>query len=247
LFWPQTAASALLSGYRKIASGALVGTGWVTNLVSTRNSGFGAMNRRMVMVLSLGVLSLSLVAIVLARRVNTLGEAYTALQRRASQPYRGYVVPTVTAPTLAGDSMIVGETRDSNSVQVVYVFTTTCPYCRATLPIWDAVTDSARRLYGSSVQVVAMSLDSTHVTARYAESNQLAYPVAFFPDWKAARHYRARVVPQTLVLNRIGEVLYAHIGQLSAGPGLDSLYAAVAAGLAPRSSVAAMDLPQSPP
>jgi peroxiredoxin len=205
------------------------------------------MNRRIVVSLCLGVLSLSLVAIVLARRVNALSEAYTALQKRASQPYRGYVVPTVNASTIGGDSLIVGETRDSNSVQVLYVFTTTCPYCRATLPIWDAVSDSTNRLYGSRVQVVGMSLDSMRVTAKYAEANQLTYPVAFFPDWKAARHYRARVVPQTLVLNRIGEVLYAHIGQLSAGPGLDSLYTAVAAGLTPRSSVTAVEVPQSTP
>ena len=205
------------------------------------------MNRRIVVSLCLGVLSLSLVAIVLARRVNTLGDAYVALQKRASQPYQGYVVPTVTASTLAGDSIVVGEIPDSNKVQVVYVFTTTCPYCRATLPIWDAVTDSAHRLYGARVQVVGMSLDSTRLTAEYAVSNQLSYPVGFFPDWKAARHYRARVVPQTLVLSRIGEVLYAHIGQLSAGPGLDSLYTAVAAGLVPRKTVAAVEVPQSTP
>jgi thiol-disulfide isomerase/thioredoxin len=193
------------------------------------------------------VLCLSLVLIVLARRVNQLSEAYSALQKRSSEPYRGYVVPTVRAETLSGDTLVVGETKDSNSVQVVYVFTTTCPYCRATLPMWDAVSDSTQRLYGSRVEVVGMSLDSTRMTAEYAESNRLAYPVGFFPDWKAARHYRARMVPQTLVLSRIGQVLYAHIGQLSPGAGLDSLYAAVAAGLAPRSTVAAVEVPQSKP
>lgn len=205
------------------------------------------MTRRVVGSLFLGVLSLSVLSLVLARRVNNLSEAYADLQKRATEPYRGYVVPTVSAPTLAGDTLVIGETGDSNRVQVVYVFTTTCPYCRATLPIWEAVSDSARRLYGSRVEVVAMSLDSTSITAVYAESNRLAYPIAFFPDWKAARHFRARVVPQTLVLSRVGQVLYGHIGQLTPGPGLDSLFTAVATELGAPSTVAAVEVPQSTP
>ncbi len=51
--------------------------------------------------------------------------------------------------------------------------------------------------------------------------------MATFPDWKTAQLARARAVPQTLVLNHWGEVVFAHTGRLEPGPVLDSVYAAL--------------------
>ena len=73
------------------------------------------------------------IALVLARRVTALSRDYADLQKRASLPHRGYVVPTLRAETLAGDSATIGEMPDSSGVRLVFVFTTTCPYCKATL------------------------------------------------------------------------------------------------------------------
>jgi thiol-disulfide isomerase/thioredoxin len=180
-----------------------------------------------------GIVAVSSLVVLLARRVVDLSRAYSELRTRSSLPHAGYVVPTIQVGALNGDSLVVGQLADSGGRQVVFVFTTTCPYCRATLPVWELVFDSVSRGATNGVQVVAMSLDSTTVTSAYAEEHRLHYPIAFFPDWKAVRFFRARVVPQTLVLSHLGEVLYSHVGLLEKGPGLDSLFRSLAAGVQP--------------
>jgi thiol-disulfide isomerase/thioredoxin len=184
-----------------------------------------------------GFVAVSSLVVLLARRVIDLSQAYSELRTRSSLPHTGYVVPTIQVGALNGDSLVVGQLADSGGRQLVFVFTTTCPYCRATLPIWDLVFDSLSRVPTNGVHVVAMSLDSTAVTSAYAEEHRLRYQIAFFPDWKAVRFFRARVVPQTLVLSHLGEVLYSHVGLLEKGPGLDSLFRSLAGGVQPAQTV----------
>lgn len=78
-----------------------------------------------------------------------------------------------------------------------------------------------------SIRVIALSLDSVEQTRRYATRYDLQYAVATFPTNKLQRLYRAGLVPQTVVLDAKGEVLYAAMGQLVPGPVLDSIYWAV--------------------
>ncbi len=87
--------------------------------------------------------------------------------------------------------------------------------------------------------MVALSLDSAAQTTAYASEHQLRYPVGFFPDWKAPLLFRAHAVPQTLVLNAYGVVLYSHIGLLEQGPGLDSLFQTLTARVRPTQSESA--------
>ena len=108
--------------------------------------------------------------------------------------------------------------------QVLFVLTTTCRFCRATLPIWATLADSLKRLNGDAIRVVALSLDSTEQTRRYVSEHGIGYSVASFPTGKMRRLYRAGSVPQTLVLDAWGVVRYAHVGQLAPGPELDSVY-----------------------
>jgi thiol-disulfide isomerase/thioredoxin len=164
--------------------------------------------------------------VVLARRQVALNRAYLELKTKAGLPYRGYALPTFRASALAGDSVTVGALADTAARQLVFVFTTTCPFCRATLPVWAALADSARGAR-PPVAVVGLGLDSVRRVRDYAAEHALTYPVATFPDWKTAQLARARAVPQTLVLNHWGEVVFAHTGRLEPGPVLDSVYAAL--------------------
>jgi peroxiredoxin len=183
------------------------------------------MRRNWIVVLAVaGCIVASSLVVFLSKRVVDLNRAYFEFKTLSSQPHVGYVVPTMHVGALNGDSLVVGELADTMARQIVYVFTTTCPYCRATLPIWGLVFDSLARLPSSNVQVVAMSLDSTNATSAYAAKHQLRYPIALFPDWKSPRFFRAHAVPQTLVLSHFGVVLYSHVGLLEKGPGLDSLF-----------------------
>ena len=105
------------------------------------------------------------------------------------------------------------------------MLTTTCPFCRATLPVWAVLADSLARLGKGHIRVVAISLDSLGQSRRYAAEHGIRYPVVTLLSEKLRRLYRARWVPQTIVLNSEGVVLFAHVGRIQAGPTLDSVYA----------------------
>ncbi len=206
--------------------------------------------------IGVALIAAAALVVIIGRRQLELTRAYTELRAKASLPYRGYAVPTFRAGTLGGDSITVGELPDSGGRQVVFVFTTTCQFCKATLPIWAAVADSMTRLGSGTVRVVAISLDSAAAAARYATEHHLSYPVLTFPHWKTAQLFRARAVPETVVLNQLGEVVFAHIGRLEAGPALDSVYLAARGGFdafdprppkAPRVDASAVAPPPSRP
>lgn len=162
--------------------------------------------------------------LLLSRRLRDLSDDYRELRLRSTLPHRGTVAPTFRTATLSGDSVTVGEARDSTARQVLLVFNTTCPFCRGIIPLWHRMADSLARL--GRVQVVAISLDAADTTRHYVAAHALRYPVLTFPQPKLARLYRAVAVPQTVVLDWRGTVLYAKTGTLDS-PSLDSVYAAV--------------------
>jgi peroxiredoxin len=182
--------------------------------------------RRTTALLAIALLGLAGLVVVLGKRQIALNRAYAELRRLSSTPHKGYGVPAFLAHTLTGDTVTVGEVADSSARQVLFVLTTTCPYCRASLPVWALLADSLARVSGRHVRVVALSLDSLRRTNAYAAEHQLRYSVATFPSEKLRRLYRAGDVPQTVVLDAQGEVLYSHLGALVVGPVLDSVYRA---------------------
>lgn len=180
-------------------------------------------------VLALALLAATFLVVVLVRRLDALSLAYSRVRTLASTLHGGSVVPGFQTTTIAGDSVTIGEAVDTNARQVVFVLTTSCPYCKATLPIWARMADSLGHPGATRVQVIALSLDSLDTSRRYAEEHQLQYPMATFPTTKLKRLYRANLVPTTAVLDHEGRVLYAHAGLLDNPAVLDSLYLAARA------------------
>lgn len=174
--------------------------------------------------LSVALIAASVLVLFLSKRLRDLSADYRELRQLSTLPHAGTVVPTFHTITLAGDSVTVGECADSGSREVLFVFNTTCPYCRRMIPLWQRMADSLRRL--SQVQVVAISLHAADSTRRYTAEHQLRYSVITFPEPKLERLYRAAAVPQTVVLDWKGTVLYAKTGTLDS-VSLDSVYAAV--------------------
>jgi peroxiredoxin len=165
--------------------------------------------------------------VLLGVRLIDLRAALAEARRRVLLPHRGYVLPTIAATTITGDTITIGAVRDSGARQLILVLTTTCPHCRATLPTWRALVDSAKRNASSRVAVVGVSLDSLRPTLEYANAHGVDYPVVSLTDWKLGQLLKARMVPQTLVVDHRGVVLFAHAGRLGNGPALDSVYTAL--------------------
>ena len=108
------------------------------------------------------------------------------------------------------------------TTQVLFLYATTYPVCRANLPLWR---DLSRRLGARAVQVYGVSLDSAAVTQRFAVDDTLAFPSALLSDTRSAGLLRAFAVPQALVVGSDGRVLYSRQGVLS-GAAVDSVIAA---------------------
>jgi peroxiredoxin len=153
-------------------------------------------------------------------------------RRLAAYLHPGSYVPPVIAVTLAGDSLVLGETPTAEERQVLLLFTTTCQYCKATLPTWRALADSLQRS-DPRIRVIGVSLDSLRLARSYADSNHLTFPVVAMPSRKHRILYRAGAVPQTIVLDHDGQVRYATVGTLRVPAVLDSVYRAALDSLSP--------------
>lgn len=143
---------------------------------------------------AIALASLALV-VVLAEQKRALVDEVSALrQRRQSLQVGGYV-PTVTVQTLDGTPVRLGETE--GRPQVLIVFTTTCAFCRASLPAWKEL---ARSVESAGGEFYAISLDSADVTREYRTAHDLPFPIIVLAQPKLRALYRAWVVPQTYVL-----------------------------------------------
>ena len=158
------------------------------------------------------VVSLALV-VVLTWRVRQMRSAYRDLYARTIQPHVGLHVPTFSTTAIDGRPVTVGRTATGQR-QLLFVFTTTCPYCLATLPAWRrlAATTSGS---GLAVETIGISLDSATVTESYSRMHSLPYPVVLFPESKLQAIYRTNAVPITLLLDDNGQVLFYHLGVLN--------------------------------
>ncbi len=178
--------------------------------------------RRTSILTALSLIALSGATLGLSERLSKLSKAYQELRRQATLPHRGFLLPTFTAGTVSGDSLVIGPPKGR---QLIFEFNATCPYCRATLPTWKTLADSARRL-PQGIQVLGISLDSVPRAREHVVAEQLAFPVVTFPTRKMRRLSRAGTLPQTLVLDDDGLVIYAHAGVVTPSV-LDSIYQAL--------------------
>lgn len=163
--------------------------------------------------------------VVLARQAAALRDRNARLTQAIVDPARGMWVPTFTAVTLDGDTVRVGES-DAGGGQLLFVFTTGCSYCRSMIPTWTELAAASTRS-SPPAMVVGVSLDSAPATRRYALEHGLPYRVITMTDRKLASLYRTGTVPLTLVLDSVGRVAHARIGEFHDEPAIDSVLAAL--------------------
>jgi cytochrome oxidase Cu insertion factor (SCO1/SenC/PrrC family) len=98
--------------------------------------------------------------------------------------------------------------------QLIFVFTTRCPSCKETLPMWKSLADTA--IQRKSFAVFGICLDPLVDTKTYVSENQLRFPV-FIPVNKESfsKNNRVQGVPQTILRDRTGFVEKAQRGRLS--------------------------------
>lgn len=164
----------------------------------------------------------TLLVVVLAASHRDLSNRHEELLRLATQPHPGMYVPAFDAATVDGDTVRIGEARPGQR-QLLYFLTTSCPYCRASIPAWKELT----RWAPDDISVVAVALDSAHLVEAYRRQQGLELPIIVLSDRRLRALYRVNRVPLTMVVDESGRVLAARIGELSGSAAVDSIRRAV--------------------
>jgi peroxiredoxin len=150
---------------------------------------------------------------------------------------RGEYFPTFAGTAIDGSRRIVGESAHPGDRQVIFLLTSTCPYCGRTFPAWKTLAGRLDSASYPNVRVFALTTDSVQIATSFAKPHELGFPVIPFVQPKQARLAHAFTVPQTLVVNHEGLVLYSRIGVMDTHGAMDSVLAVIAApGPAPRRS-----------
>lgn len=169
------------------------------------------------LVLSLGVTS------VLSIRSKAMRAELRRLRQRSSAAYAGMWTPPHRVATVAGDSATIGHGNGPNP-QLLFYVSASCKLCSQTAPVWDSLArDIGAR--NPSVDIRWVSLDSLSLAADWAAKHQIpAERVVLLEGEAPRRWYRALGVPQTVVFDSLGRVLFAHAGILNDQPAvIDSI------------------------
>jgi len=92
---------------------------------------------------------------------------------------------------------------DTSSESLIFVFTTTCPYCKNSVPYWRDLAAIAKR---RQLTVFGVSVDDRRKTLDFIDSS-FVYPVLIASDAKSYRtRNRIAGVPQTILRGSNGRV-----------------------------------------
>lgn len=174
----------------------------------------------------------------------SLEQRMVEVVRRAAEPRPGIFVPEINATTIAGDPIVVAGGMEPGEHQVLAFFTTTCPYCRASMPSWKDL--AARLAEDRTSKFIGIAVDSAHLAQAYVSEHGLAFPVVVLNHPKYVQFFRVRGVPEILVLRHDGQVAFARIGIMESAAAIDSVIDAVRRVPVTPPDVAVQDSRQTP-
>lgn len=171
---------------------------------------------------SVMLISASVLVLVLANQNRTLRAKQRELMDRILYPYPGLLVPEMRVVSIAGDTSVIGSAKAAKN-ELLFFFTTSCDFCKRSLPAWNALADSLAVLRATSAVVYGVSLSSRDSTQAYAEANNLRFRVVMLTDPRMRTFYRARAVPVTAVLGRNGRYSFVVLGAMTSASTVDSV------------------------
>jgi thiol-disulfide isomerase/thioredoxin len=159
-------------------------------------------------------LALASIIAVLGQKNRALEEKNRGLVRRFTEAHPGMLVPVYRAASLTGDSVTVGQ-NSMGERQVLFFFTTTCEYCRASLPALAVLDSVIRRTPDMHATLNGVALDSVAASVRrFVDSAGVRMAVLLPPTPRMALLYRVRAVPTVLVVDSGGRTPLCAPGQV---------------------------------
>lgn len=99
-----------------------------------------------------------------------------------------------------------------NKGNVVYVdfWASWCVPCRKSFP-W--MTDMQNKYRQKGLRVITINVDAEHQLAElFLKENIANFPIIFDPKGQVADAFHLKGMPSSFVINRTGEITYAHVG-----------------------------------
>ncbi len=108
--------------------------------------------------------------------------------------------------TLSGIEMMNGHNMiDSTSQSIIFVFTTSCPFCMKSLPYWKLLASMAQ---SAGIEVLGVSIDSREKTTVLVRDSSLSFPVANALDpQRFSRVNHLPSIPETILRSKEGIAL----------------------------------------
>lgn len=167
--------------------------------------------------LSSGVLIVAAVAVawVIFSLAKENRELKAQLRQQQASPLElsmaaGESVPEVEMLDLAGNRATLRSLVERGGV--LAFLTTTCPYCRQTLPDWNAL---AERYRSRGVPFVGVSLHDAALTASYVQEQGIDWPMWVVADPWAVSELRVASVPFTVLVEPGATVEQVWLGPLA--------------------------------
>jgi peroxiredoxin len=119
--------------------------------------------------------------------------------------------PEFTLPALNGDTVSLADYRGKKTVVVSY-WASWCGPCKVELP---ELREFYKRYHkaDANFEILAISIDEQKDDAeKYAEAEELPFPVLFDPQSKTADAYSVEGIPTMFVIDKSGKIVHAHLG-----------------------------------
>jgi thiol-disulfide isomerase/thioredoxin len=124
-------------------------------------------------------------------------------------------LPTFSFPDLNGTPHI--STEWQGKILVLNFWATWCPSCLKEIPAFMAL----QTQYGEKVQFIGIALDDIEAVKTFQQKTAVNYPILISGDWAGFNLAKqlgnlVSAIPYTVVVNRDGQVVYRHAGELTA-------------------------------
>ena len=124
----------------------------------------------------------------------------------------GAQFPAIESVGLDGIPVEVRPVEPGTQATILVILTTTCPFCRVNVPIWNSI----HRSLGDQVRFVALSLDDRDRSQRFAETSRAEFPIFVVEDARSfVGDLGLHAVPLTLALDAEGMLYQLWGGGLS--------------------------------
>jgi len=123
------------------------------------------------------------------------------------------MLPDTEVSTLEGEKVSISKHGKNGKLTVISFWATWCSPCKKELDAISEVYEEWDELYNA--ELVAISVDNTRSLAKVGPmvaQKGWDYQIYLDPNQQLQNSLNFRVVPQTYIVNEVGEIVYEHTG-----------------------------------